>query len=91
MAKETDLKDAPLHRSVSRLSTRAKGSVACDGFFTRHARGKGQSWCYPCEASCALAALTILSGVNPNLTSKSFSGAEEPKVRIPMTVPFSPV
>src|SRR6266567_8571494 len=41
-------------------------------------------------ASCALAALTIFSGVKPNLTSRFLSGADVPKVCIPMTVHYMP-
>jgi hypothetical protein len=50
-----------------------------------------QHRCYSFEASCAFAALTSLSGVNPNFCCNALSGAEAPKVRIPMTVPFRPV
>src|SRR5262245_60709850 len=41
-------------------------------------------------AICSLAAATTLSGVKPNFFCSSFSGAEAPKVCMPIVVPVGP-
>src|SRR6516165_3323177 len=43
-----------------------------------------------CAASCAFAAATTDSTVNPNFFCNSLSGADAPNVFIPTTVPVGP-
>ena len=47
-------------------------------------------WRLPAVRSCSLAAATTCSGVKPNFFTKSLSGADAPKERMPMLCPVSP-
>src|SRR5262249_20945860 len=53
--------------------------------------GDHQRATFPCAASCSRQAATTRSGVNPNLRWTSLSGAEAPKVCIPIIVPSEPM
>ena len=44
----------------------------------------------PARSSTSRAVSTTFSGVKPNLVSTSLSGAEEPKVCIPIVAPRGP-
>src|SRR5712692_6098565 len=46
--------------------------------------------CYLPFRNCCLAAATTWSGVKPNFSCKAFSGADAPKVCMPMICPLRP-
>ena len=61
--------------------------VCCDSWAHRQPRAPHQR---ACLAIWARAACTTCSGVNPNFVCRPLSGAEAPKVCIPITAPWRP-